>query len=270
MTQPITVAISGAAGRMGIALIRALSAHPTLELTACGIRTGSESLAISQFENAGVGFAAELMVDDSAKLYEKAEAVIDFSAPEHAAQLAQCAANAGGKIFVSGTTGLTSSQKEAIIRCGEKARLVLSANMSIGVNLMMALVEHAAAKLGNEFDAEIVEMHHRHKVDAPSGTAHALGAAVSRGRNVNLTDVWVKVRDGHTGPRVPGKIGFAALRGGDVIGDHTVMFAGPGERLELSHKAGNRDIFAKGALIAVEWAARKPNGFYTMRDVVKL
>lgn len=268
-TTPIKVAISGAAGRMGIALIRALSAHPVLELTACGIRAGSEGLAVNQFENAGVGFAAEMMVDDPSKLYDNADAVIDFSAPEHAALLAQLATK-GSKIFVSGTTGLSSSQKEAIIRCGEKARLVLSANMSIGVNLMMALVEHAAAKLGNEFDAEILEMHHRHKVDAPSGTAHALGAAVSRGRNVNLADVSVKVRDGHTGPRVPGKIGFAALRGGDIIGDHTVIFAGPGERLELAHKAGNRDIFAKGALIAVEWAWHKPNGFYTMRDVVKL
>lgn len=254
---------------MGIALIRALSAHPSLELTGCGIRTGSESLAVSQFENAGVAFAAELMVDDPSKLYDNADAVIDFSAPEHAAQLAQLATKEG-KILVSGTTGLSSAQKEAIIGCGSRARLVLSANMSIGVNLMMALVEHAAAKLGNEFDAEILEMHHRHKVDAPSGTAHALGAAVSRGRNVNLADVSVKVRDGHTGPRVPGKIGFATLRGGDVIGDHTVMFAGPGERLELTHRAGNRDIFAKGALIAVEWASHKPNGFYTMRDVVKL
>ena len=255
---------------MGIALIRALSAHPTLELTACGIRAGSESLAISQFENGGVGFAAEMMVDDPLKLYDKADAVIDFSAPEHAAQLAQLAASKGGKILVSGTTGLTLAQKEAIIRCGDRARLVLSANMSIGVNLMIALVEHAAAKLGNEFDAEIIEMHHRHKVDAPSGTAHALGAAISRGRNVNLADVSVKVRDGHTGPRVPGKIGFATLRGGDVIGDHSVMFAGIGERLELSHKASNRDIFAKGALVAVEWASHKPPGFYSMRDVVKL
>jgi 4-hydroxy-tetrahydrodipicolinate reductase len=268
MAQPITVAISGAAGRMGIALIRALSAHPTLELTACGIRPGSESLALSQFEHAGVAFAAEMMVADPSKLYERAEAVIDFSAPEHAVALAQHAAK-GDKILVSGTTGLSSSQKEAIIRCGTQARLVFSANMSVGVNLMMALVEHAAAKLGPEYDIEIIEMHHRHKVDAPSGTAHALGAAAARGRQVSLTDVWVKSRDGHTGPRPAGKIGFATLRGGDVIGDHTVIFAGAGERLELSHKAASRDIFAKGALVAVEWAARKPNGFYTMRDVVK-
>ncbi len=255
---------------MGIALIKALSAHPTLELTACGIRPGSETLAMSQFEHAGVAFASEMMVDDPAKLYANADAVIDFSAPEHAAQLAQYAADAGGgRILVSGTTGLNTAQKEAIIRCGERAKLVLSANMSIGVNLMMALVEHASSKLGNEFDIEVLEMHHRHKVDAPSGTAYALGAAAARGRGVILGDVWSKAREGHTGPRVPGSIGFAALRGGDVIGEHTVIFAGLGERLELTHKATSRDIFAKGALVAVEWAAKKPNGFYSMRDVVK-
>jgi 4-hydroxy-tetrahydrodipicolinate reductase len=268
-TTPIKVAISGAAGRMGIALIRALSTHPTLELTACGIRAGSETLAMSQFENAGVAFASEMMLADPSKLYENADAVIDFSAPEHAAALAQIAAESG-KILVSGTTGLTAAHKEAIIACGARARLVLSSNMSIGVNLMMALVEHAATKLGVDFDAEIVEMHHRHKVDAPSGTAYALAAAVSRGRNINMNESLVKSRDGHTGARPNGKIGISSVRGGDVIGDHAVMFAGQGERIELSHKASNRDIFAKGALVAVEWAAKKPPGFYSMRDVVRL
>ena len=134
----------------------------------------------------------------------------------------------------------------------------------------MALVEHAAHTLGPESDIEILEMHHRHKVDAPSGTALALGDAAAKGRGVSLHDVWVKSRDGHTGARPVGSIGFATLRGGDVVGDHTVLFASPGERIELSHKASSRDIFAKGALVAAEWAAKKPNGFYTMRDVVKI
>jgi 4-hydroxy-tetrahydrodipicolinate reductase len=134
----------------------------------------------------------------------------------------------------------------------------------------MALVEHAAHQLGPESDIEILEMHHRHKVDAPSGTALALGEAAARGRGIHLHDVWVKSRDGHTGPRVTGTIGFSTLRGGDVIGDHSVIFASAGERIELSHKASNRDIFASGALVAAEWVANKPNGFYTMRDVVKL
>lgn len=254
---------------MGIALIRALSTHPTLVLAAAGIRPGTQGLVATQFERAGIAFASDLTVDSAAALYERADAVIDFSAPEHTIGLAGLAA-ASKKILISGTTGLNSAQKEALIRAGESARIVWSANMSVGVNLLMALVEHTAAKMGPaDTDIEIVEMHHKHKVDAPSGTALALGEAAARGRGVDLHDVWVKSRDGHTGARQPGSIGFATLRGGDVIGDHTVLFASGGERIELSHKASSRDIFAKGALVAAEWAAHKPAGFYTMRDVVK-
>lgn len=269
MTVALKIAISGAAGRMGIALIRALSTHSTLELVATGIRPGAAALMRTQFENAGVAFASELMVEQTAELFARADAVIDFTTPEHTVGLAGLAA-LHKKTLISGTTGLNSSQKEALIRAGESTRVVWSANMSVGVNLLMALVEQTAAKLGPEADIEIVEMHHRHKVDAPSGTALALGEAAARGRSVNLHDVWVKSRDGHTGARAPGSIGFATLRGGDVIGDHTVMFASAGERIELSHKASNRDIFARGALVAAEWAAARPNGFYTMRDVVTL
>ena len=253
---------------MGIALIRALAAHPTLELVAAGIRPGSQALAKSQFEHAGVGFAAEFTVEQTAAMFERADAVIDFSAPEHAVGLAGLAA-LHRKTLVSGTTGLNSAQKEALIRAGENTRVIWSANMSIGVNMLMALVEHTAAKFGPEAaDIEILEMHHKYKVDAPSGTALALGEAAARGRGVDLHDVWVKARDGHTGARKAGEIGFATLRGGDVVGDHTVIFAAVGERLELSHKASSRDIFARGALVAAEWAAKKPAGFYTMRDVV--
>lgn len=270
MTESLRVAISGATGRMGIALIRALSTHPTLELVAAGIRPGSASLARAQFEKSGLAFAGELTVEQPAALFERAQAVIDFSAPEHAVGLAGLAA-LNKTILISGTTGLNATQKEALIRAGSQTRVVWSANMSVGVNLLMALVEHASAKLGPaDTDIEIVEMHHKHKVDAPSGTALALGEAAARGRGVDLHDVWVKARDGHTGPRKPGEIGFATLRGGDVIGDHTVLFAGQGERIELSHKASNREIFARGALVAAEWASKKPNGFYTMRDVVTL
>ena len=269
MNDSLKIAISGAAGRMGIALIRALSAHPRLELVAAGIRPGTGSLVRSQFEHAGVSFAGDLLVEQPAALFSAADAVIDFSAPEHAVGLAGLAASQK-KILISGTTGLNSTQKEALIRAGESTRVVWSANMSVGVNLLMALVEHTAAKLGPEADIEILEMHHKYKVDAPSGTALALGEAAARGRGVDLHDVWVKSRDGHTGARAAGSIGFATLRGGDVVGDHTVVFASAGERLELAHKAGNRDIFARGALVAAEWVAAKGNGFYTMRDVVKL
>ena len=254
---------------MGIALIRALSAHQTLELTAVGVRAGGGTLARSHFERAGVAFASEMMVELPAQLFADADCVIDFSAPEYAVGLAALAASQR-KILVSGTTGLASTQKEALIRAGEHTRVLWSANMSLGVNLLMALVEHTSAKLGPETDIEILEMHHRHKVDAPSGTALALGEAAARGRNVDLTDVAVKSRDGITGARRLGDIGFATLRGGDVIGEHTVIFANTGERLELKHQASSRDIFANGALTAALWAANKPNGFYTMRDVVKL
>ncbi|MFM9890184.1 MAG: 4-hydroxy-tetrahydrodipicolinate reductase [Rickettsiales bacterium] len=269
MTIPLKVGISGAAGRMGIALIKALSAHPTLELVGAGIRPGTQGFAKSQFEHAGISFAAEMLVEQTAQLFTMADAVVDFSAPEHAVGLAGLAAM-HQRILISGTTGLNSTQKEALIRAGAQTRVVWSANMSIGVNLMLALVEHTASKLGPEYDIEIIEMHHRHKVDAPSGTALAIGEAAARGRKVNLNEQAVKSRDGHTGPRRAGTIGFSTIRGGDVVGDHTTMFAGPGERIEISHKAANRDIFARGALVAAEWASHKPNGFYTMRDVVKI
>jgi 4-hydroxy-tetrahydrodipicolinate reductase len=267
MTVSLKIAIAGAGGRMGIALIRALSTHPTLELVAAGIRSGTAPLMRTQFEAAGVSFASELVVEQTADLFTRADAIIDFTAPEHTVGLAGLAAM-HGKTLISGTTGLNSAQKEALIRAGESTRVVWSANMSVGVNLLMALVEHTAAKLGAESDIEILEMHHRHKVDAPSGTALALGEAAARGRGVNLHDVWVKSRDGHTGQRTAGSIGFATLRGGDVIGDHSVLFASAGERIELSHKASNRDIYARGALVAAEWVSAKPHGFYTMRDVV--
>jgi 4-hydroxy-tetrahydrodipicolinate reductase len=268
MTVSLRIAVAGASGRMGIALIRALSTHPTLELVAAGIRAGGQTLARSHFEAAGVSFAAELMTENTAELVNRADAIIDFTSPDNTVGLAGLAAMQH-KTLISGTTGLNSTQKEALIRAGESTRVVWSANMSVGVNLLMALVEHAAAKLP-ESDIEILEMHHRHKVDAPSGTALALGEAAARGRGVSLADVAVRSRDGHTGARKTGDIGFATLRGGDVIGDHTVMFASTGERIELTHKASNRDIYAKGALVAAEWVASKPNGFYTMRDVVKL
>ena len=269
MVTSLKIALSGASGRMGMALIAALADHPALQLTAAGMRADAEKATRQQLEKAGVGFVGDLLVASNAQLFDAADAVIDFSGPEHAVGLAQLAAEQG-KVLVSGTTGLSAVQKDALVQAGKNARILWSANMSVAANLLMALVEHAAQKLGPDTDIEILEMHHRHKVDAPSGTALALGEAAARGRSVALHDVWVKARDGHTGPRKTGDIGFATLRGGDVVGDHTVYFAGQGERLELSHRANSRDIFARGALTAAEWVADKPNGFYTMRDVVKL
>jgi 4-hydroxy-tetrahydrodipicolinate reductase len=263
----LKIALAGATGRMGLSLVRALASHPTLELVACGIRSGSESLARAHFEQAGLGFASELMVSDDVTLIGRADAVIDFTRPDYTLKLAKII-SAEGKILISGTTGFAANEKEALIRAGERARIVWSANMSIGVTLLQRLVEQVSATLDADTDIEILEMHHRMKQDAPSGTALALGEAAARGRGVDLHDVWVKSRDGITGARAGGTIGFATLRGGDVVGDHTVIFAGSGERVELSHKASNREIYARGALRAALWAAKKPNGFYTMRDVV--
>ncbi len=268
MTMIVKVAIAGAAGRMGLSLVRALSAHPTLELVACGIRAGTESVARSHFEQAGLGFANELVVTGEDALLANADAVIDFTTPSLTLALAEKVARTG-KILVSGTTGLKPGEKEALIKAGEHARVVWSANMSVGVNLLQALVEQVAGTLDAHTDIEILEMHHRMKQDAPSGTALALGEAAARGRGVDLHDVWVKSRDGITGVRKDGTIGFATLRGGDVVGDHTVIFAGMGERIELTHKSSSRDIYAKGALRAVEWAAGKHAGFYTMQDVIR-
>jgi len=194
--------------------------------------------------------------------------VIDFTHADNAVPHAE-AAVAAGKPLVLGSSGLSAAQEAAVAAAATRVPIVYAANFSPGVNIVLAIAERMAAALpGAQYDAEIVEMHHRQKVDAPSGTALTLGEAAAKGRGVALADRAVKSRDGITGARKEGTIGFATLRGGDVIGDHAVMFAGTGEQLTLSHRATSREIFALGALRAVTWAANKPPGFYTMRDVV--
>ena len=173
-------------------------------------------------------------------------------------------------VLVVGTTGLNPAQQASIAQAATHTPIIQSPNMSVGVNLLLALVEQVARTLGEDYDIDVLEMHHRHKVDAPSGTALGLGHAAAAGRGVALEDVWRKSRDGHTGARPAGEIGFATLRGGDVIGDHTVMFAGDGERIELTHKASGRGIYAKGAVRAALWARDKTPGLYSMRDVLGL
>jgi 4-hydroxy-tetrahydrodipicolinate reductase len=171
---------------------------------------------------------------------------------------------------VVGTTGLKPEHEAALDEAAAKVAVVQAANMSVGVNLMLGLARQVAAILDDGFDIEIVEMHHRHKVDAPSGTALALGKAAAAGRGVALDDVAVRARDGMIGPRPKGQIGFATLRGGDVVGEHTVVFAGEGERIELTHKASSRAIFARGAVRAALWTQGRPPGRYSMRDVLGL
>ena len=201
------------------------------------------------------------------EILEKADGVIDFSAPEYSMEVAQMAAELK-KVHVCGTTGLTSEQQKKLAEYGKSAKIVWAPNMSVCVNLFMGMVEQAARALGEDFDIEIVEMHHRHKQDAPSGTALALGLSAARGRGLTLENAAVRGRDGITGERKKETIGFAAIRGGDVVGDHTVMFAGDGERLEFTHKASSRSIYVRGAIRAALWAWQQKPGLYSMKDVL--
>jgi 4-hydroxy-tetrahydrodipicolinate reductase len=208
-------------------------------------------------------------VDDAKPLLANADAILDFTAPAATLQFAALCAEAG-KIHVAGTTGLSAEDEENIKAFARKAVIVRSGNMSLGVNLMAALVKRVAATLDDEFDIEILEMHHNKKVDAPSGTALLFGVAAAEGRGVELANHKIAARDGHTGARRKGDIGFASLRGGSVVGDHNVIFAAAGERIELVHRAEDRGIFARGALKAALWARGKPAGLYSMADVLGL
>jgi 4-hydroxy-tetrahydrodipicolinate reductase len=198
-----------------------------------------------------------------------AQVLIDFTRPEGTlAHLAAC--RELGVRAVIGTTGFTPEQKAAIGAHAQQLAVVLAPNMSVGVNVMLRLVENAARMLGETYDLEVTEIHHKHKIDAPSGTALALGEALARARGVSLADEGVFTRHGHTGERRPGSIGFAALRGGDIVGDHTVLYCGPGERLEITHRSASRANYAEGSLRAVRFVAGKPAGLYGMADVLGL
>lgn len=264
----LSLGVVGAGGRMGRAMIRAIAATPGVKLHGAAERPGSELIGKDAGTIAGIEALGILVRDDPAAAFGGA-AVIDFTSPvtieAHAA-----AATAHRGAWVVGTTGLDPASLKRLRAAAETIAVVNAANFSVGVTLLRALARRAATVLGAEYDAEIVEMHHRAKVDAPSGTALALGHAVADGRGVKLEDVWVKSRDGITGPRPDGAIGFAALRGGDIVGDHDVHFAGIGERLTLTHRATNREVFAQGAVRAAVWAARQRPGLYDMDDVLGL
>jgi 4-hydroxy-tetrahydrodipicolinate reductase len=263
------IAILGAGGRMGRALIGALSETDGAALSAAIEHEGSPMLGQDVALLAGLAAGGITIGKDSTAGIAAADVAIEFSTPAATVKHAGIAAD-NGVAYVVGTTGMAACDEDVLRKAAERIPVVYAANFSIGVTLLADLVWRAAARLGPEFDIEIVEMHHRHKVDAPSGTALALGRAAAEGRGVKLDDVAVRGRDGVTGAREKGTIGFAALRGGDVPGDHTVIFAGDGERLELTHRASGRDIFARGALRAALWAIGKPPGLYTMRDVLGL
>lgn len=262
------IGIVGAAGRMGRMLVTAVMNTDGASLAGGTEIAGSPFIGKSVItcENEETE-SHPLIIDSPRALFEACDVVIDFSAPVATVAHAALAAETNTALII-GTTGLDAAQQASVNAAGSQTALVQAANYSVGVNLLLGLVEQASRILPDAYDIEVLEMHHHHKVDAPSGTALALGHAAAAGRNVNLDDVADKVRDGITGERKQGDIGFATLRGGDVVGDHTVMYAGPGERIEISHKAASREIFASGAVRAAIWACTQKPGVYSMKDVL--
>jgi len=265
----LRIGIVGCAGRMGMMLAQEVARTKGSTLAGGSERPGHAALGRDLGELAGLGKLGLAVGDDAAALFAVADAVLDFTSPEASVRHARLAAE-GGKLHVIGTTGIGSDGEAAIRAAAAKAPIVWAPNMSMGITLLLDLVERVAATLDQRYDIEILEMHHRHKVDAPSGTALGLGRAAAKGRGVPLEQVAQRGRDGVTGPRAPGAIGFAVLRGGDVVGDHSVVFAGEGERLELTHRAAGRQIYAQGAVRAALWGQGKPPGLYSMRDVLGL
>ncbi|WP_217576616.1 4-hydroxy-tetrahydrodipicolinate reductase [Mesorhizobium sp. GbtcB19] len=251
MPQPLKIAIAGALGRMGRQMAETVAADPRLELVARFHRPGSTGEGL-------IGRDHALAV---------ADVVIDFTTPAASAELAKACAARGGPALVIGSTGFATSELATIAEAAKTIAIVRSGSYSLGLNMLTGLVERAARAL-DDCDIEILEAHHRFKVDAPSGTALMLGEAAARGRGIELDDVAKRARDGVIGPRPAGEIGFAVLRGGSIVGDHSVGFLAEGERLTLSHTAGDRSMFARGAIAAALWVAGRPPGEYDMRDVL--
>ncbi|URQ75268.1 MAG: 4-hydroxy-tetrahydrodipicolinate reductase [Candidatus Ochrobactrum gambitense] len=262
--------VVGAGGRMGQTLIRTIQSIDGAKLAGAIERPGSPLIGKDAGEVAGVGALGVAITDDPLPVFAKAQGVLDFTSPAASVAFAGLAAQAR-IVHVIGTTGCSAEDEEKFRAAARHATIVKSGNMSLGVNLLAVMVQKAAQALGPEdFDIEVLEMHHKHKVDAPSGTALLLGKAAAEGRGISLEDNSVRARDGYTGPRTEGTIGFATLRGGSVIGDHSVILAGPGERIVLSHHAEDRTIFARGAVKAALWAYGKKPGLYSMLDVLGL
>jgi len=261
--------VAGAGGRMGRTLVKAIAETKGLALAGAIEGPGSPLLGKDAGELAGTGANGVKITSDAAALIDKADGIVDFTIPAATVALAALAAKSG-KVHVIGTTGCSAADDTRIADAAKTATIVKSGNMSLGVNLLAALTKRVAKTLDAAFDIEVLEMHHNQKIDAPSGTALLLGQAAADGRGVDLKTHEVMSRVGHTGARKTGDIGFATLRGGSVVGEHTVMFAGPAERIELTHRAADRVIFARGALHAALWAAKQKPGLYSMLDVLGL
>lgn len=265
----IRLALVGAPGRMGRNLIQAAHQAEGVAVGAALARSGSSLLGTDAGELAGIGKTGVTVTDDLLKVVNDFDVLIDFTRPEGTLEyLAFCRQHQ--KAMVIGTTGFDDAGKAAIRAAAEEIGIVFAANFSVGVNLMLNLLQQAASVMGEYADIEIVEAHHRHKVDAPSGTALAMGEAIADAMEWKLEDHAVYAREGHTGERKPHTIGFATVRAGDIIGEHTALFADIGERIEISHKASSRMTFAKGAVRAAVWVESRKSGLYDMRDVLNL
>ncbi len=265
----IKIAIAGAGGRMGRTLIQAVTEADGLAVTVASEQPGSSLLGADAGELAGVGRLGAEVRPDLESVVDAFDVLIDFTAPSATMRhLELC--RRGGRRMVIGTTGLDAGQRTAIAEAGQDIGIVFAPNMSVGVNLCFKLLDIAARVLGDEVDIEVIEAHHRHKVDAPSGTAIRMGEVLANALGRDLAEVAVYGREGHTGARDRRTIGFETIRAGDVVGEHTVWFAADGERVEIAHKASSRMTFARGAARAAGWIAGKDRGLYDMQDVLGL
>lgn len=265
----IRIAVAGAAGRMGRALVQAADATEGVVLAAASEGPQSQALGADAGELAGVGHCGVRVEPDLQCARDRFDVLIDFTVPAVTLNhLSLC--RSAGRAMVIGTTGFDAEQRKLISATAAAIPIVFAPNMSVGVNLCFKLLDIAARVLGDDADIEIFEAHHRHKVDAPSGTALRMGEVVANALGRDLGEVAVYGREGHTGPRERATIGFATMRAGDVVGEHSVWFAGDGERIELTHKATNRLTFARGAVRAARWLGEQPPGLYDMQDVLGL
>jgi 4-hydroxy-tetrahydrodipicolinate reductase len=262
------IAIAGASGRMGRMLIETVLNDPDATLAGALDRAGSPQLG----QDAGAFLGKQtgvVLTDDIDRVFAEADYLIDFTRPQGTLAHVEAALRHNVKLVI-GTTGFDAAQKERLRAAGEKTGVVFAANMSVGVNVTLKLLEFAARHFATGYDIEIIEAHHRHKVDAPSGTALMMGEVIADALGRDLDQCAVYGREGVTGERDPSTIGFSAIRGGDIVGDHTVLFAGIGERIEITHKSASRLSYAQGALRAVRFLESHPTGFYDMQDVLGL
>ena len=263
------IGVMGCAGRMGRMNLTVALENPQAEIVGGVEPAGSPALGRDLGGLIGADSLGLTVGDDADDLFAAADVVVEFSTPDASAEHAGLAAR-HKTCHLIGTTGLGPAHQAAIEAAAAETAILQAANTCLGINILQSLVEQAARALDTAYDIEVLEMHHRHKVDAPSGTALLLGEAAADGRQIDLAEHSVRSRDGHTGPREQGSIGFATLRGGSVVGDHTVVLAGEGERIELTHRAQDRTVFANGAVRAARWGQDKTPGLYTMADVLGL